>query len=258
MSYMALRDIKKSDVRTRANVEDTKILREFFHQCANSDGTLCVEEIKAILTEVAHDSPHDGLRAIALDTIHSILGDDPVTCDIFLERMRLQGFCRLFKEVSPFLCRKRELSCSVMQRLDHALSNLLTGFDSSSLLPVEYQGHTFSLHVPAGEGSGARRLRLQSTRARFERPGFGLVLEAGPPGLMPGDFEPGDLDHMRIEFGCVIIRGMKNPFPEKRGFQDMCSKFGFALPLMFGPLHVVKATQSRKRRGKHRSFGVSF
>lgn len=75
----------------------------------------------------------------------------------------------------------------------------------------------------------AHRRRLSEVHATFLKPGFGLILEAGPAGLEFQDFNPMDLDNLRPEFGCVVVRGVEG-MESQEDMARMAESYGFPLP----------------------------
>ena len=162
-----------------------------------------------------------------------------------MEKIKSREAVELLADTLPTqLCRVNKVSPYQADKIRQAFATLKAQTSETVLVTATYENNPWMLlrlTVPMNKiGFEVRKLRLSSITASFLRPGFGLLLEAGEPGLEWTDFEPGDLSRLRVEFGCVVIRGMKNAFATKDDLLGMTEPYGFAVPWKFGEVHVVK------------------
>ena len=237
-------DLRKGfDVTYKVPESLKETFREIF-DLLDTDGNhvMDLDEIQEAVLERGDAPSHALYEDIVRTKIAEVLGEEPLSFDAFIECLKKPEAVRLFSELLPAqLSRKHHLNPQQQSKFRHAFAKLKAQSSDSVLVTATYQEKPWMyLRFSVDSTAGESKHRLSNIKASFIKPGFGLLLEAGKSGLKREDFLSGDLDNLRAEFGCVVLRGLETPFRDKTDMLKMAKEFGFPIPWNFGPIHVVK------------------
>ena len=240
--FSQVAEIQKGyDVTLKLSEEMKETFKQMFSLLDyNGDGRMDLDEIHDAILDRGEGPNHALYEDIVRAKIDEVLGEESLDHKAFLEVLKKPEAVRLFADLLPAqLSRKHQLTPQQQRAFHNSFDKLKEQTGDTILVTATFSEKPW-MFIRLSVNSIGGKYRLSNMKASFLRPGFGLMLEAGPGGLKRADFASSDLDNLRIEFGCVVLRGLDTPFETKDDMLKMAKDFGFPIPWGFGPIHVVK------------------